>query len=192
MSEAAPSSREVDRLRELANIGAGHAASALGRLVRRTVLMDVPVTYHLAGSGGRCAATLDEEGTAILFELHGGVGGLVAVIFSKDALEEILSELMGASAYRPDGEVESALREVGNILVSHHVSAIADTLGTAVVPSVPLLAERGGAAALRSVMQSRQHDPPGLAFETAMYDAHKEVRGYVILIPGPEALSGDV
>ncbi len=181
-------SRTVDRLRELASIGAGHAAGALGQLVNRAIHMDVPVVYDLVRSHGRCAATLDELGTAIVFEMQGGMGGTVAVVFAPDALEAIVNELMGAAAYSKESAVESALREVGNILVSYHASAIADALGTAVLPSVPLLAEAAGAAALRSLMTSAAGDPPGLAFESALYDPRGEVRGYVVLIPGAEAM----
>ena len=182
--------REVDRLRELASIGAGHAAGALARLVKRPVRMDVPVVHELSPDLV-CASSIlaaEEGGMGVFFELNGGVGGIVAVVFSSRALDALVERLLGPEARaRFDEEVESAVREVANILVSSHASAIADTLGTFMIPSVPLLVRDELAVALASFVRVRAQDPPGILVESEIYEAEGVVRGFLLFVPGPEA-----
>jgi chemotaxis protein CheC len=145
----------LDRLRELANIGAGHAAGALGKLVGRTIWMDVPRAAALREDIEAHAARSAADGAAVFFELQGGIDGVMAVIFSRRSLEIMVTEMMGADAYGRAAVVESAVREAGNIIVSHYVSAIADTLGAAVIPSVPLLAGDAVPEALAAILRER-------------------------------------
>jgi chemotaxis protein CheC len=172
----------LDRMRELANIGAGHAATALAQLVRRTIHMDVP-SVDVGGSAPEAACGAS-GGSAICFGLEGGFVGDMAVVFSRSSLEVLVSEVMGADAYGGDTAVESAVREAGNILVSHYASAIADTLHACVLPTVPLLTEPhdldiwvddvGGATAV--------------VVASSLYDDERELEGYLLLVPGDASL----
>lgn len=172
----------LDRARELANIGAGHAAGALARLVNRAIWTEVPRAQALEEDVTPFAARAAEDGAAVFFELTGGVGGMVAVVFSRASLEVIVTEMMGAQAYGVESAVESAVREAGNILVSHYASAIADTLGTLVLPSVPLLAEQAGPGALASLVSRRPGDSPRLLLESRLFDPAHDVEGWVTLV----------
>lgn len=172
----------LDRMRELASIGAGHAATALAQLVRRTIHMDVP-SVDVAGAVPREARDAS-GGSAICFGLEGGFAGNLAVVFSRSSLEVLVSEVMGADAYGGDMAVESAVRETGNILASHYASAIADTLHACVLPTVPLLTEPhelgvwvedvGGASAV--------------VVASSLYDDERELEGYLLLVPGDSSL----
>ncbi len=174
--------RELDRARELASIGAGHAAGALGRLVNRAIWTEVPRAQALGEGVAPFAARAAEDGSAVFFELTGGVGGMVAVVFSRASLEVIVTEMMGAQAYGVESAVESAVREAGNILVSHYASAIADTLGTLVMPSVPLLAEQAGPGALASLVSPGPSDSPRLILESRLFDPAHDVEGWLMLV----------
>jgi chemotaxis protein CheC len=184
MSELSPEVQppRLDRARELASIGAGHAAGALARLVNRTIWMDAPRVQPVDAETVPRAAALAEDGTAIFFELQGGVGGMMAVVFSRASLEVIVTEMMGAEAYELESAVESAVREAGNMLVSHYASAIADTLGTVVLPSIPVLTEEAVPAALGSVVSWRAGEPERLLLESPIYDGTREVQGYLVLV----------
>ncbi len=109
---------EVDRLCELANIGAGHAATAFARLAGLTVWMDVPrvspsdAPLAVAGSG-RAGMT------GIFFEIEGSLGALLAILFEQEQGEAVARRVLGATEGDPDPRaVEAALAEVGNILAS--------------------------------------------------------------------------
>lgn len=184
----------VDRVRELGSIGAGQAANVFAQLVGRTIRMQVPTVR------GRSTRPLAHElkawDTGIFFEVEGGLGGLVAVFFSVRSRDNLLRLLVGERSVMEDPsadekeeviaalrrEEESALREVGNILASSVVSAMATVLGTRVVPSIPTLAAEGAGAVLQSLLSARGGDA-GLRIETEIFDGDGELRCLVVLVP---------
>jgi chemotaxis protein CheC len=134
---------ELDRLCELANVGAGHAATALARLVRRPIRMSVPRLRMGATAPGNEG---EDAGDAwIFFEVQGAMGGALVLRLPCDARGALLEALVGPGG--GTAHAESALREVGNILASHALSAVADLVGARVLPSLPsLVFEAGGPA----------------------------------------------
>jgi chemotaxis protein CheC len=133
------SEAELDRLRELTNIGAGHAAGAFARLAGRTIRMGVPRVRDAAEQSGEWSA-------GVLFEVEGSLEGVMAILFHRGSRREVARRLLGPNP--PSDQEDSALREVGNILVSHVLSAMADTLGARILPSPPELATEDAEARL--------------------------------------------
>lgn len=189
-----PDARALDRLAELASIGAGHAAGSLARLVDRPIRMSVAKARELvpglrSDAGTHVAA---EGGSGIFFELTGGFEGAVVVVFSRPSLEAVTGHLVGAVEVGHVPDVESAVRELGNILVSSYASAIADVLSTLVLPSVPLLVTDELDAALDSLIHacSQGDSPDSVLIENEICDSEGEVRGHLLLVPGPSAVRG--
>lgn len=183
---------ELDRLRELTNIGAGHAATAFAQLVGRPCRMRVPTVRMLraeaAGSAFVALARDDDRGRlcGVFFEVEGGLGGVIALLFPEESRDLLLRELAGVTA---SGEAAaSALREVGNILISHAVSAMADTLGARVLPSIPVLAMEDAASALASLVALRGVGEASLRVETEISDAEGEYRGLLVFVPDADFL----
>ena len=120
-----PSPREsapdrIDRFCEFANIGAGHAADALAAMVGTTLQMKTPRVLSAENAAG------PEDESGIFFEVDGGPGGFLGVFFSEAARDTLLETLLGGAG--TDAEMQaSALAEVGNILASHALSAVAGT-----------------------------------------------------------------
>jgi len=167
---------DLDLLCELANVGAGHAAGALAQLLGCPIRMSVPRVQRRRAS---------QQGTSgIFFEVEGGIGGVFAVLFPPRECSALLSALLGDGDPQAD-QSESALREVGNILASHALSAVADLIGERVLPSVPVLALEAAGALLAS-FQVRLDE---LAIETPLVDAHGALRGLLVWIPAPAAAS---
>ena len=124
---------ELDRLCELVNVGAGHAATALARLVGRPIWMSVPRIRM----GAAAPAPPTDDDAWIFFEVQGALGGALVFRLPSDARGALLAELIGEGG--GETQSESALREVGNILASHALSAVADLVGARVLPSLPSL-----------------------------------------------------
>lgn len=170
---------ELDRLCELANVGAGHAAGALAQLLGCTVRMDPPrLRLAARGASDSSAAALGLETSGIFFEVQGGIGGTLGILFPRRARENLLATLVGDSD--PHSEAaESTLREVGNILASHALSAVADLIGDRVLPSLPILAEEAAGAVL-TTLQARGEP---LRVESRLVDPAGDLRSLLVWIP---------
>ena len=171
-----PSDAEIDRLRELTSIGAGHAADALALLTGRTCEMRVP---HV-----RSTAVDEPDLTGLLFEVSGGTGGVLALFFPPATRERLLEHLLGAERSQAD----SALREVGNILASHAVDAVAAMVGEVMLPSPPQLAATDAPGALAHLLARRHGGTPPLRIETEIVDRAGELRGIFVFVPDAPAI----
>lgn len=176
----------VDRVRELTSIGAGHAANALAQMLGRTCQMRVPTVAPL-----RAAPETSSEGDdgdaagdrmGVFFELEGGPGGAVALIFPAPVGRKLVELLLGEGPFS-DEQAESALRELGNILVSHVASSIADATGSVVVPSLPTLAMHDASAVWAAQLDHRAQGGAGLRIETEIADRSREIHGRLVFVP---------
>lgn len=169
---------EIDRLCELTNIGAGHAATAFSQLAGRPIWMRVP----------RCVsapvATIapGDWSSGVFFEFEGEVGGLFGVLFRASMRESLVSSLLGAGPIHTESEVESVLMEVGNILVSRVASAIADTVGTRILPSVPTLVMEHADRELEELARRRAADDP-IRIDCELTDEDGEIGGLLVFFP---------
>jgi chemotaxis protein CheY-P-specific phosphatase CheC len=171
------SESEVDRLRELAHIGASWAAGAFARLVERTILTRVPVVY-----GPERFRRRGEWETGILCDLGGDLSGLVAILMSSRTRESVTRLLCGVD--EPPREIAaSALTEFGNILVSQTASAVADTLGGRILPSLPELVFSDAETALQVRMSPRRCPDALLYIESELFDRAGEFRALHVMVP---------
>jgi chemotaxis protein CheC len=176
--------RELDRLQELTSIGAGHAATAFSQLTGRPFWMGVPCIAK--GEEGALAPQLragDVWSTGVFFELEGCLDAVLGLLFHAEASEAVVRRVVGID----EGEVaptwiESALMEVGNIVASHVASAIADTLGERLLPSIPSLAMNQAEQALAQLLL----DGPGidaLRIECQLIGDDGCLGGLLVLVP---------
>ena len=182
----------IDRLSELLNIGAGHAAGALALLLGRTFWMRVPRALRVGAEGAWPALEAGPRGeiasgAALLFEVEGSLGGIVALFLPGASLEALERRLLGGEAETRPELSESALREAGNVVVSHVCSAIADTLGARLVPSLPVLVLEDGEAGLGALAGRRGR--AWLRIESEIVDADGDLRGLLVFLPDAPARS---
>ena len=131
---------QLDVLREIGNIGAGNAVTALAKLLNRKVEMDVPrvkiLEFHEVSEtlGG---AELPVVG--ILLKMTGDLTGNIMFILKKNAAAMLVNMLMN----RPldtepvfnDMDI-SALKEIGNILTGSYLSALSGLTNLKIMPSI--------------------------------------------------------
>ncbi len=182
--------READALQEIASIGCGQALTALGKLLRRRVEMDVPETW-VGRSAGAVADFLGSMGQDVVLvgvRLEGQLAGhLILALPERDA--ERLAAALGHPAPESGGWgalAESALMESGNIVGSAFVSAIARMIRGRLLLSVPTLARGGGRACLDRLVD-RESGRVALAtrFSTAGPDG---LEGLILVMPEPSHL----
>lgn len=136
----------LDLLKEVANIGAGHAATALSQLLNKKIHMNVPsvniVPFNEIGDvvGGE-----DTVVAGIFLRIQGDAPGNIFFMIPVAEASSLIQRLTGNSSIdllddEPDEFGVSALNEIGNILAGSYLSALADLTKLNLQPSPPALA----------------------------------------------------
>ena len=176
----AVSDEELDQLRELTSVGAGHAASAFSQLTGRTIEMRPPELHR---DPGWPASAGDDWSSGVLFEFEGCLGAVVAILFRQSVRDVVVRQMLGQlSGPLLRESIEAVIMELGNILVSRVASAIADTLGERLLPTIPVLAFEDATAQLAGLCASRGMDASA-RIECEFADRLGELGGLLILIP---------
>lgn len=171
--------RELERLRELTNIGASWAAGAFGRLVARPVLTDVPAPYALEAQW-----THGRWETGVFFEVEGDFEGLVAFFLPPDASAVIVRELVGHVGGELGPEAwSSALCELGNIVAAQSISAIANTLNGRAVPSVPEVVRERAVDAFGDRLVAWRERGAEVRLESELFDRGGELMALLVFVP---------
>ena len=128
---------QLDALRELANIASGNAATSLSQMLGREIGLNVPrvLALPLVDAVEACG-TPDEATTSVVIPLDGDIEGVVLLLIDVEGAET-LCKLLGVDAWSEIGE--SALREIGNILGTSCLNALASMTGLHLEPCPPHL-----------------------------------------------------
>src|SRR5881628_3261214 len=134
---------QLDALREVANIGAGHAATALSQMVGETIMISVPTinVSPLEDVPPQVAAP-DEPVAAVLMYMMGDLTGRTLLVFPRRTAIRLAGLLLRRDS-NGDGFSEmqqSAIKEAGNILSSAYMNALSDFMGMMLLPSPPSMA----------------------------------------------------
>ncbi len=149
---------ERDALREVANIGAGHAATALSQMTGRTIMIDVPeVNIRHLEEVAEMLGPPDTVVAGILMHMMGDLTGRTMVVLPESSARSLCDILLGRQndSTVSFSEMElSSLKETGNILSSAYLNALSDFMGMMLVPSVPSLVLDFAGAVLTSTYLS--------------------------------------
>lgn len=133
----------LDILGEAGNIGAAHAATALGQLIERTVMIGVTRVVETAPGGLPDLAGPSQALVAgVGFHVVGDAGGRMLLWLSRDSAVELVDMLLRrpAGSTRALNELgHSTIKETGNIMVSAYLTGLCDFSGLLLMPSVPAL-----------------------------------------------------
>lgn len=132
-----------DGLREVASIGAGHAATALSQLTNRRIMISVPQVRRVAYSQlPQMLSTFGDHVAVVSMRMLGDLTGRSMLVFGEDDATRLCDLILRRPIGPPRalGELEqSGLKEVGNIVCSAYLTALSNFMGMMLLPSVPAL-----------------------------------------------------
>ena len=189
---------QLDAIREVGNIGTGNAATALSKLLGRMIDMDVPKAelvsiYELAEHYGDPTELI----AAVFVRSLGDFGCSLIFIQKEDAkmMVDLLLKQQFGDAVPPDLPQEisdSALTEVGNIILSSFLNAINLLIGTEHQISVPGVAHDMLSSILDVVASIfGQMGEMALVVNTELHVEGTDGAtgsGNIIMLPDPDAL----
>lgn len=185
---------QLDALREVANIGGGHAATALSQMTGSRIMINVPQLQIIPlEQVPELIADPDEVVAAVLMHMLGDLTGRTLLLFPRASairLAEILLK-RAPGATHVFGELEqSAVKEVGNILAAAYMNALSDFAGLMLLPSVPSLVIDLCAAVLTTVHTNfgRAEDYIFSIQTEFSIQGSQPVQGMFLLLPDAESL----
>lgn len=189
-------SREYfDILKELGNIGAGNATTALAQMLQCKVDMKVPQVKLLEFKEvGEMVGGAEQQMTAIYLGVEGEITGSIMFLMDMSTAKHLVSKmLMGMGSNHGIGgftEMElSALLEIGNIIAGSYLNSLSDLTRLTIYPTIPSIAtDMAGAILSVPAIEFGVYGDKLLLIQTQFSD-EIELNGYFILVPDVDSYS---
>jgi chemotaxis protein CheC len=184
--------RELDALKEVSNVGAGHAVTALHQMTQKIITLEVPSVRLLPF--GQVVDSLggpEEEVVGLFFRVYGASRGNMLVVMPRASAERLLTILFnGAGPKRALGEMEiSALKEVANILASAYLTAVSGLLGFPLLPSIPAFSmDMAQAVVDLLLIELAEVSHQALVIQTDFTTRDRSFAGHFFLLPDPASI----
>jgi len=184
--------QHLDVFKEIGNIGAGHAASALAVLLNRKITMSVPEADVVPFD--EIVEVMDGPETlvtGVLIDVHGDLNGYILLLLSMGDAFSMVSQALQQPVRditAPDFELteleRDTLLEIANIQVGSFLSAISSFSGLGATPSVPQLSiDMLGAILSIAMIEYGMIGDSVLCMKTRFDDLSGDISGHFFLIP---------
>ena len=186
------SDMEFDVLKEISNIGAGNATTAISQMMGIKMNMEVPVIKflefkELAESIGGAENIV----TGILFGLEMDIDGMMMFVMDCHSAQQVIANILHTDAAEGTDFSEmglSVLQELGNIIAGAYLSAISSLTNLTIAPTVPYLSvDMAGAILSVPAIEYGKVSDKALLIRSEFGDEKTTVDGYFILVPTLEA-----
>ncbi|MCR5107867.1 MAG: chemotaxis protein CheC [Lachnospiraceae bacterium] len=176
-----------DVLKEIGNIGAGNATTALAQLLNTKVDMKVPKVELLEFSEVGEAMGGEEQIMAGIYQVvDGDIHGSIMFLLEEKSARTLISMLMGTPEHDSESFTEmeiSALKEIGNIITGSYLSSLSTLTNLKIFPSIPDISiDMAGAIMSVPAIEFGELGDRILLIETAFSDDLK-LNGFFILVP---------
>lgn len=181
-------SEHLDVLREIGNIGAGNAVTALAKMLNRKIDMSVPNAKVMEFKDvSDILGNAEDVVVGIVLELRGDLTGDIMFILKMDAAKILVSMLMMEKVEEINelNEIHiSALKELGNIMSGAYLSSLVTLTNMSLTPSIPFLSiDMAGAILSFPAIEFGKVGDTVLYIETEFIDGADRVVGDFFLIP---------
>ena len=177
----------IDVLKEIGNIGAGNATTAIANMLGLRIDMSVPQVQFLPVEEiGSSIGAEDDVIVGIMLGVETDIEGSMMFLLDMDSAHHLVNRLM----MHPDDYAEefdemdlSAIKEIGNIIAGSYLSALSGLTNLVITPTVPFVAVDMAAAILSvPAVQFGMFGDNALMIKTEFSDELK-INGYFILMP---------
>ncbi|MBE3592653.1 MAG: chemotaxis protein CheC [Thermoanaerobacter sp.] len=176
----------LDILKELGNIGAGNAITALSTMIGKKVNMQVPKVKILDFQEvSDIFGSADTIIVGIYFDLDGDVKGNILFALDIKSAASLIWSLMGLEVKEEFDELEkSALEEIGNIMAGSYVASLSTLTSLNMKISPPAISiDMAGAILSVPAIKYGEISDKILFIETQFIEGEKLIKGDFFLIP---------
>ncbi|MBQ7359677.1 MAG: chemotaxis protein CheC [Lachnospiraceae bacterium] len=184
----------MDVLKEIGNIGAGNAMTALAQMMQCKVDMTVPQVKLLEfNEVGTIMGGEEQVMVGIYLAVEGDITGSIMFLVERGSAKHLVNKIMmgyGVSEGDDFNEMEmSAMKEVSNIITGAYLNSLSTLTNMKIYPSPPdLTMDMAGAILSVPAIEFGAIGDKLLLIQSQFYD-EVEINGYFILIPDLESYS---
>lgn len=178
-----------DVLKEIGNIGAGNATTALATMLQCKVDMKVPQVRMMEFKDvGALLGGEEQELAGAYLSVEGDITGSILFLVQKEVALHLVSKLMGGMGGDEFGEMErSAFKEISNIVTGSYLNALSTMTNMCIYPSIPDLAiDMAGAILSVPAIEFGIMGDKILLIQSQISD-EIEMDGFFVMIPDMES-----
>lgn len=178
---------ELDVLKEIVNIGGGHAATSLSQLIEKPVHMTVPVIEMMAYADVY-EQIMPEETVikAIVIKMMGDAEGVFLFTVDQQFSKDLVAMMLPDNTTYSEEMANSALQELVNILVNSFLNAVMKLIDRNLITSVPIMIEdMFGAIMSSAYMEQSQYDDSIMIIKNEFYYLGDRLESSLYFIPKP-------
>jgi chemotaxis protein CheC len=188
----------LDFLKEIGNIGAGNAATALSKLLNKKVEMNIPSVQIVSfDEMVEMAGGAENVVASVFLRIEGEAPGSMFFVLPLGQATHFIKQMIGDVNFSfeepPYNEMAlSALQELGNILSGSYLTALSDFTNLSLYPSVPALGiDMVGAIISFGLIEHSQVSDYAIVIDASLNDDDfvnsEAVRGHFFLLPDPNS-----
>lgn len=179
----------LDVLKEIGNIGSGHAATSLSVLLGKHIHMSVPRVSLVHLSQMDQLLGFEKLVAAVYFRVSGDIPGHVFYMLPLDSAKSMLSILLGLPVDEVNDFERSTLGEIGNILTGSYLSALSNLTGIDLQPSIPAIAiDMLGSVMQIALIDALHVGDYALFVDTQLRQGDHAIDGQFFFLPDPGML----
>lgn len=181
-------SQYYDVLKELGNIGAGNAMTALSQMIGSKIDMRVPQVKLLEFDElGTIIGGEEQIMVGVFLGVEGDISGSMLFLLEQSSAKHLINKVMMGMGSPDDPEFtemeRSAMQEVGNIITGAYLNSLAMITNLTIYPSPPsLTVDMAGAILSVPAIEFGIYGDKILMIQSQFFD-DVEIDGFFVLVP---------
>ncbi|MGF2143957.1 chemotaxis protein CheC [Vagococcus fluvialis] len=176
---------QIDAMKELVNIGGGHAATSISSLINTKVDMIVPL-IEIMEYEELYARIMSEDKIvySVTTQILGNGGGVFLFALPEESANQISQMMLLNSMEKSQELIESSIKELVNIIVNSFLNAISELLNIRLMSSIPnLTIDMFGSIISSLYMAYDQYDEEVLIIKNEFFYSGNQMDAYLYFIP---------
>ena len=184
---------EMDILREVSSIAAGHGSIALSEMMGRKLNLELPTLDMVPAQSIVEKIHLNEIVVSVACNILSGIKGEIIFVLDEKSAFKLIDLCYRAHPDEKKGGLFtemglSLIKEVGNIIISSYVGALSMILKTVVIPSIPTLVSGSLQQVLSMVVSPYSRDNHILLVEAVFVEPQEKISGKFYLVLNSETI----
>ncbi|MFA6384203.1 MAG: chemotaxis protein CheC [Candidatus Omnitrophota bacterium] len=178
---------EMDILREVGSIAAGHGSIALSEMLGRKLNLELPSLSMVSAKSVIDRMPVDQVVVSVACNILSGLKGEIIFVLDEKSAFKLIDLCYRAHADEKKSGLFtemglSLIKEVGNIIISSYLGALSMLLKTVVIPSIPTLVSGSMQQVLSMAVSSYSNDTYIMLVEALFVEPEAKINGKFYLV----------